>query len=67
VLVTPERAKKINDASALGSLDLGGLGGPGSFDPSGGLRREQARAEDERKALEEKVRKLTEDLEKLKK
>lgn len=64
VVVTPDRAKKIDEASATG---FPGFCGNGGGDPVEQLRRDQTRAADERKALEEKVRVLTEELEKLKK
>jgi hypothetical protein len=64
VVVTPERAKHIEEINAPGFIDIGG---PGGVDPVAGLRRDLNRADEERKALADKLKALSEELEKLKK
>jgi hypothetical protein len=67
VIVTAERAKRIEEATAPGFIEAGGLGGIAAPDSVAGLRRELAKAEEDRKSLEAKVRVLMEEVEKLKK
>ena len=70
VVVTAERAKQVEAAGQGAGI---GIGCPvpesrlATPEQSDRLRQDLSRADDERKALEEKVRKLTEELEKLKK
>jgi hypothetical protein len=75
VLVTPERAKQLESPPDGGPrVTLGGLGGAGSLMTLGELEsiarlfaNKPVETEARRKELEEKVRKLTEELQKLKK
>ena len=67
VLVIPERARRMGPAVGAGGPDVGGEARLATPDATDRLRRELARADDERKALAEKVKMLTAELEKLKK
>jgi len=64
LIVTPERARQVEGLANGCPVVEGRLSTPDEGDRPG---RDPGRAEEERKALEEKVRKLTEELEKLKK
>jgi hypothetical protein len=64
VIVTPERARQIEGLANGCPVPESQ---PGPSDQANQIRKDLSRADDERKALEEKVRKLTEELEKLKK